>query len=30
MTWEEAVQELRSKPENKQAILDNYFDADEK
>lgn len=28
MTWEEAVQELRSKPENKQAILDNYFDAD--
>lgn len=27
MTWEEAVQELRSKPENKQAILDNYFDA---
>jgi ubiquinone/menaquinone biosynthesis C-methylase UbiE len=28
MTWEEAVQELRSKPENKQAILENYFDAD--
>lgn len=28
MTWEEAVQELRSKPENKQVILDNYFDAD--
>jgi len=28
MTWEEAVQELRSKPENKQDILDNYFDAD--
>jgi len=28
MTWEEAVKELRSKPENKQAILDNYFDVD--
>ncbi|MCF8428877.1 MAG: class I SAM-dependent methyltransferase [Bacteroidia bacterium] len=28
MTWEEAVQELRSNPANKQAILDNYFDAD--
>jgi ubiquinone/menaquinone biosynthesis C-methylase UbiE len=28
MTWEEAVQELRNNPENKQAILDNYFDAD--
>lgn len=28
ITWEEAVKELRSKPENKQAVLDNYFDAD--
>lgn len=28
MTWEEAVKDMRSKPENKQAILDNYFDAD--
>lgn len=28
MTWEEAVKDLRSRPENKQAIIDNYFDAD--
>lgn len=27
MTWEEAIQELRSNPENKQVVLDNYFDA---
>ncbi|MFA6260424.1 MAG: methyltransferase domain-containing protein [Bacteroidia bacterium] len=26
MTWEEAIQDLRKKPENKQAILDNYFE----
>ena len=28
MTWEEAVKELRNNPDNKQAIIDNYFDAD--
>lgn len=28
MTWEEAVQKLRNQPENKQVILDNYFDED--
>ena len=28
MTWEEAVKHLRSKPENHQSILDNYFDED--
>lgn len=28
MTWEEAVIELRNKPENHQAILDNYFEED--
>ncbi len=27
MTWEEAVKELRNNPDNKQAIIDNYFDA---
>lgn len=26
MTWEEAIQDLRKKPENQQAILDNYFE----
>lgn len=28
MTWEEAVQTLRKDPENRQAILDNYFEPD--
>lgn len=28
MTWEEAVKQLRTHPENEQSLLDNYFDAD--
>lgn len=28
MTWEEAVRNLRSKPENAQSILENYFEED--